>query len=114
MFPIKADRVDAWTKYSKLPIGAVYVRRKPDGEVQAFNATCPHLGCFVNVAGDGFRCPCHDSRFKLDGERVNPESCPSPRNLDELEVDQEKLAKGELWVRYQAFESGKSEKIPKA
>lgn len=33
-----------------------------------FSARCTHLGCRVNAAqGDLLVCPCHGSRFRLDG-----------------------------------------------
>lgn len=112
LFRIIKDRVDAWTKYKNEPVGAVYLRRDQEGEIHAFSAVCPHLGCFVALNDGSFRCPCHDSRFELDGSRINPETCPSPRDLDELKVDQEKLAEAnEVWVEYRNFVAGTPEKI---
>jgi len=39
------------------------------GSIRAFASTCPHLGC--NYAYDAgahrFECPCHGSRFDLEG-----------------------------------------------
>lgn len=40
------------------------------GELRAFSARCPHLGCrLAGVEGDELVCPCHGSRFGLDGKR---------------------------------------------
>ena len=67
--------------------------------------------------GQAFVCPCHNSSFLLDGKRRLAESGrdnPSPRDLDNLDVDPEKLAQGEVWVRFQNFYTGKHEKVPKA
>ena len=49
--------------------------------------------------------------FELDGTRIEPS--PSPRNLDTLELDDAKLAQGEIWVNYQNFQTGKPEKTAK-
>jgi menaquinol-cytochrome c reductase iron-sulfur subunit len=109
-FPVIADRQDAWNLYPNEAIGAVYLRRaKGSSDVVAFNATCPHAGCFVafNRSRGDFQCPCHDSAFNLDGER---EHGPSPRDLDSLET---KLEGEEVWVRFVEFHSGKEDKIPK-
>jgi len=39
--------------------------------VRALSARCPHLGCFVNQSDRGqLVCPCHGSRFDLEGTRV--------------------------------------------
>jgi menaquinol-cytochrome c reductase iron-sulfur subunit len=86
-------------------------------EVVAFNAVCPHLGCFVDfnrhVGDEGlFQCPCHNSDFLVDGDRVDPNSSPSPRGLDTLEIDADKLAAGEIWVEFMNFKTGHAEKEP--
>jgi|GEM_PF-3345819 Rieske Fe-S protein len=54
--------------------------------VRAFSLRCPHLGCRVRLDGDGkgLTCPCHGSRFDLDGNRVHG---PATRGLTELQVD---------------------------
>jgi Rieske Fe-S protein len=114
-FSVMSDRTDAWNHYPNEPVGAVYLRRTSDGEKpQAVTATCPHLGCFVdfNVAKGNFHCPCHDSSFQSDGARINPESCPSPRDLDALEV--EVRDNNEVWVKFEKFVGGKEEKIAEA
>ncbi len=113
-FQVVQERRDAWTLYPPEPVGAVYLRRTEEGKVQAFNASCPHLGCFVNFVEGEFVCPCHDSFFQPNGERINPETCPSPRDLDELAIDEGHLEQGEVWVDFKNFRTGTSEKIPKA
>ena len=35
--------------------------------VGALSTTCTHLGCSVSLAEGGFACPCHRSRFDLQG-----------------------------------------------
>jgi glycine/D-amino acid oxidase-like deaminating enzyme/nitrite reductase/ring-hydroxylating ferredoxin subunit len=46
---------------------AVY--RDQDGTVHAVSARCSHLGCLVafNAAETTWECPCHGSRFDVDG-----------------------------------------------
>lgn len=110
-FTVNADRTDAWTTYQNTPVGAVYLRRTPDGELTCLNVVCPHAGCFVNLAPQGthFQCPCHRSRFSLDGSIEDPAS-PSPRAMDELEV--EIRNETEVWVRFQNFQPGQEHKVP--
>ena len=83
-------------------------------KVEALNVTCPHAGCPVEFkAGPrNFLCPCHDSRFNLDGSLVAGARSPSPRAMDALEVE---IREGsEVWVRFQNFEAGKASKVPVA
>ena len=112
-FQIVADRVDAWNKFPQVPVGAVYLRRNPEGKVEALNVTCPHAGCPVEYrpATHSYLCPCHDSTFKLDGTLADLRS-PSPRALDVLEVELRSGA--EVWVKFQNFEAGKAKKVPQA
>jgi glycine/D-amino acid oxidase-like deaminating enzyme/nitrite reductase/ring-hydroxylating ferredoxin subunit len=49
------------------------VYRDGSGTLHAVDAVCPHLGCLVQW-NDGERtwdCPCHGSRFELDGRVIN-------------------------------------------
>lgn len=117
-FPVVADRTDAWNVYPAQPLGSVFLRRTGD-EVEALNAVCPHLGCMVDFVPDRdiFRCPCHNSLFEPDGERIIPPGgqCPSPRALDSLAAE----VRGEgpaamVWVKFENFRAGIPEKIPEA
>jgi menaquinol-cytochrome c reductase iron-sulfur subunit len=107
------DRIDGWNLYPQEPIGAVYLTRPETDKVRACNVTCPHAGCSVDFIADRkqYQCPCHDSSFALDGSIANPRS-PSPRGLDELDVKIKNDS--EVWVRFQNFRSGISEKIADA
>ena len=112
--PVIADLTDAWSREPNQPIGAVYLRKLEDGKVACFNAICPHAGCFVAFAGERkvFQCPCHTSSFQLDGQRIMPS--PSPRDMDSLIVDEEKLLKdGEVWVQFVNYYPGHAEREAK-
>jgi menaquinol-cytochrome c reductase iron-sulfur subunit len=112
-FPVIASRVDAWSKFSETPIGAVYLRRTGDGKLQAFNVVCPHAGCFVDFLPERgtYLCPCHNSTFALNGQIEN-RSSPAARGLDSLDV--EVRSGKEIWVLFQNFQAGRAEKIPAA
>lgn len=110
-FSVLTDRTDAWNQFRNVPIGAVYLRRTDETTVEAFNVACPHAGCFVDYRGDekNYLCPCHNSRFNIDGSVQDPNS-PSPRGLDSLVVE---VKNGEeVWVQYQKFQAGHAEKHP--
>ena len=57
-FPWKSRTVLAY-------IPAVIIHDK-DG-FRAISLTCTHLGCTVEERSFGFECPCHSSRYDLDG-----------------------------------------------
>ncbi|MBI4879647.1 MAG: Rieske 2Fe-2S domain-containing protein [Planctomycetes bacterium] len=48
------------------PGRAVALFRDAEG-VYAVSLICTHLGCVVKSTPTGFECPCHGSRFGLDG-----------------------------------------------
>lgn len=65
-------------------------------KVAAISTTCTHLGCIIAPSATGFQCPCHGSRFDVDG---NVTGGPAPKALawyavtltpsGELEVDKD-------------------------
>jgi Rieske Fe-S protein len=110
-FPVITERDDKWTLYPPGPIGAVFLRRVNEREKPlAFTTDCPHLGCSVDFRDGIFKCPCHNSTWTIDGARINPESCPSPRDLDELK-DVEIRNENEVWVRFKRFRAGIAEQV---
>ena len=110
--PVIADLEDAWNVEPNQPVGAVYLRNA-GGKIECFNAICPHAGCFVAYSAERklFQCPCHTSSFELDGKRIEPS--PSPRDMDKLAVDEQKLAEGEVWVEFVNYYPGKEKQEPK-
>ncbi len=90
---------DGWTVIRDVPLGAAWLIKSRAGEVSAFSATCPHLGCSVqfDAAKAEYNCPCHKSAFALDGAR---KSGPSKRGLDPLPVT---VTEGRVlvtWIQY--------------
>jgi glycine/D-amino acid oxidase-like deaminating enzyme/nitrite reductase/ring-hydroxylating ferredoxin subunit len=51
----------------------VAVYRDPDGALHERSAVCTHLGCVVqwNSSEKSWDCPCHGSRFSVDGAVLN-------------------------------------------
>lgn len=56
------------------------------GEIHAVNPTCPHAKCAVgwNSAEKSWDCPCHGSRFSVDGEMLTG---PSVANLEVVKIE---------------------------
>ncbi len=107
--PVVMDREDAWNRFPKEPVGAVFLHRTAKDKVLALQVVCPHAGCFVDYDGPNKRyyCPCHKATFDLEGKRLEAKS-ESPRDLDTLDVD---IRGTEVWVKFQRFQSGSTEKI---
>jgi nitrite reductase/ring-hydroxylating ferredoxin subunit len=61
------------------------VFRDDDGTVHAVSARCTHLGCIVgfNDAERAWECPCHGSRFAVDGSVIQG---PANRPLERRDV----------------------------
>lgn len=53
--------------------------------VVAIYKVCTHLGCIYawNTINNRFECPCHGSKYRLDGRRIES---PAPRTLDRFEL----------------------------
>lgn len=63
--------------------------------VYALSAVCTHLGCIARYKSDEklIACPCHGSRFDLEGNVIHG---PAPRSLPWLDVTED--ASGNLVV----------------
>lgn len=98
---IFVDRKDAWNRVNHVRIGAAYVMVRDDRLV-AFSTVCPHLGCAIDFdeTKTCFTCPCHRSRFDLDGQVTEG---PAPRGLDTLEIEDQD---GVIAVMYRRFRQG--------
>lgn len=53
--------------------------------VAAIYKVCTHLGCIYSwtPANNRFECPCHGSKYRLDGRRIES---PAPRSLDRFRI----------------------------
>jgi glycine/D-amino acid oxidase-like deaminating enzyme/nitrite reductase/ring-hydroxylating ferredoxin subunit len=62
---------------------AVY--RDDDGNLHGVSARCTHLGCLVafNSAERAWECPCHGSRFDIDGKVIQG---PATKPLEQREL----------------------------
>ncbi len=56
---------------------------KKDDIIDIYNAHCTHMGCIINfdINTKKFNCPCHKSRFDIDGTRLRG---PAKRDLDRI------------------------------
>jgi cytochrome b6-f complex iron-sulfur subunit len=80
----------------EVPLGAVlvltkqklYVIRSAAG-IFALSSTCTHLGCMTRYVPESAQlaCPCHGSRFSLEGKVT---AGPAPRPLRRLQVTLER------------------------
>ncbi len=57
---------------------------KHQGKVDVFAQNCSHLGCSINFNKDQgtFDCPCHGSRFNLDGSVLHGPAAAPLSHLD--------------------------------
>ncbi len=113
-FPIIDERLDAWIKYPREPVGSVWLVRQPAGAkepVVAFTAECPHLGGAIGLAADGrsFLCPYHNSNFAFQGKPLNQ---VPPRPMDTLAVKVSDDPDPEVCVKYERFQAASQEQLP--
>ncbi len=67
-----------------IPEHKVRIESTQDG-IAAMSMICTHLGCIVAESPAGFSCPCHGSKFALDGKVL---AGPAPSRLPWLAVSQ--------------------------
>lgn len=105
-FPFVDEVRDAYIQ-ERVP-RMVWVVKQADGAVVAYSPVCPHLGCefFWEPASRRFVCPCHNSQWDVNGRILHG---PTPRPMDTLPS---KVVKGALFVRWEQFETGTTQKIP--
>lgn len=99
------DARDAFTVTPAEQLGSVWIMRK-GSEVRALSATCPHLGCAIDLAADkkSFGCPCHTSSFSVEGAT---QSGPSPRAMDALAT---RVKDGWVEVDFRKYRQGVAER----
>lgn len=59
--------------------------KNEDGVLKALSSTCPHMGCHVawNNAEKTWDCPCHGSRFAIDGTMITG---PASHDLERINI----------------------------
>jgi cytochrome b6-f complex iron-sulfur subunit len=68
---------------TRVEAGNFFLFREEQG-FHAISSVCTHLGCIVaHNEQEGFACPCHGSRFSVDGTVVGG---PAPAALPWLEI----------------------------
>ena len=62
---------------------AIY--KDPNGELHALNAACTHIKCNVawNNAEQSWDCPCHGSRFSIEGEVL---TAPARKDMEVIDL----------------------------
>jgi len=86
---------------------SVWVIKHSADKVTVYSPICTHLGCHFkwNPETGHFECPCHGSVWKATGEVIGG---PAPRPLDTLPY---KIEGGKLYVEWERFKIGVSEKV---
>lgn len=84
-----------------LPVGIHFYNRvilvKDENEIKLFSSKCTHLGCKINRVEHGeLVCPCHGSRYNLDGFPVKG---PSVKQLTLIDF-QTDLSNGNLVLSF--------------
>jgi menaquinol-cytochrome c reductase iron-sulfur subunit len=82
------DRVDGWRTFKEKVVA--WVVRTDDKNVIAYSPQCTHLGCAYHwdQSDNQFVCPCHESRFSIDGQVMGgPASRPLDRYVTRVEDD---------------------------
>jgi len=105
---VRGDEVDAGAVTPDRRLGAVWLLRGGEGAetLRALSAECPHVGCQIERGDEGFRCPCHVTRFDAGGRVL---SGASPRGMDPLDA---RVEEGAVWVRFVRFRPGVAAREP--
>jgi len=70
-------------KRMRIPAASAVLVRSGES-FRAYSLVCSHLGCLVNLAEDGFACPCHGSRYDQSGQVIYG---PAQSSLRVLKVE---------------------------
>jgi Rieske Fe-S protein len=105
-YPVTVVADAGWAKSQATH--AVFLDAAASGAAIAFSARCPHEGCQVDWRAEAkqYVCPCHNSVWSREGERVGG---PTKRGLDPLDVRQ---GQSGLEVRYETFALDTPDRVP--
>lgn len=78
--------------YDAIPMGISFhdkfIVMKDQTSIKFFSSKCSHLGCTIkNSVGDELICPCHGSRYNLNGNVLNG---PAQKTLQQLSFKKNK------------------------
>lgn len=70
---------------TSVPEGRFWVSHTANNELIVLYGVCTHLGCLPkwSLSNHRFECPCHGSKFELDGLYIEG---PAPRSMDRFET----------------------------
>ncbi|MCS7150319.1 MAG: Rieske (2Fe-2S) protein [Caldimicrobium sp.] len=73
-------------RFGRLYLGDEFILIKKDNDFSVYSRRCPHLGCKLNYdpVEELITCPCHKSKFNLDGKYLEG---PAKRDLNRLSFD---------------------------
>jgi Rieske Fe-S protein len=57
------------------------------GQIHGISSTCNHLGCSIswNSAEKSWDCPCHGSRYNVDGEMITG---PATKDQEKIKIEE--------------------------
>jgi glycine/D-amino acid oxidase-like deaminating enzyme/nitrite reductase/ring-hydroxylating ferredoxin subunit len=91
---IKAEKVASWTeikegeaKVVKYEGASFAVYKEKEGKIHVLKSTCPHVHCEVrwNSAELSWDCPCHGSRFNVNGKMLTGPTVKDLQRMDSKE-----------------------------
>jgi Rieske Fe-S protein len=98
--PALSGAAKAIAKTSDVPVGSgvivddVVVTQPSAGVFKGLSATCTHQGCTVSeVAGGTINCPCHGSKYNLDGS-VAKGPASRPLAAEPISVQGDSIVRG--------------------
>ena len=85
---INQFEIGAVRKFYDLSGNEILLKRSAEG-FQAFDSTCPHLGCKVTWQNDKgiFHCPCHNGVFSAEGIATSGPPADAGQKLKPVPVE---------------------------
>jgi Rieske Fe-S protein len=98
--PAAAAPANVIARTSDVPVGSgvivgdIVVTQPSPGVFKGVSSTCTHAGCTVSeVAGGTINCPCHGSRYHLDGSVANGPAF-APLSAEPISVQGDSIVRG--------------------